>query len=337
MLATGASPRGADCESMVKWSKEGFAILGQFEGNSTFTLEMKYKNGEARQIRENGHTPVRLKDLVGRVPLVSFLPEDLMLLKGEPELRRRAMNLVLLQVDAAYAEALRVYQETLKARNATLKQIADNRAPRETLDAWDGALIKTGLLICQRRDLFVREFSPFFERVDDRVSGQKNEITLEYHPSIQGPWDEEGAARWKNKLLEMRPQELALGMTLAGPQRDDVAFLLKGRPARTAASEGQMRTAAIAFKLAEIPYIEERRNEKPICLLDDVFSELDAQRARHLLNELSQTGQCFVTLTGLESWPSKEQLPVSIFTIDDQGVRHGKYATNESAAEVHSF
>jgi DNA replication and repair protein RecF len=266
-----------------------------------------------------------------------------MLLKGEPELRRRAMNSVLWQVDGAYAEALRVYQETLKARNAALKRINEGRASVETLSAWDGALVKAGLLICARRAAFVREFTPYFSRVDDRVSGGQNEITIEYHPSIPGPWDENGAERWRAKLVEMRPQEIALGMTLTGPQRDDLAFLMPdrlggpGRPARTAASEGQMRTAAIAFKLAEIPYIEERRHEKPICLLDDVFSELDHDRARHLLNELSQTGQCFVTLTGLESWPSKENPPVSIFTIDEKGVRHGKYATHESQSEALRF
>lgn len=328
ILATGASPRGADCESMVEWNKDGFAVLGAFEGPSTverFTLEMKYKNGLSRVIRENGHTPVRLKDLVGRVPLVSFLPEDLTLLKGEPEQRRRALNLVLLQVDVTYADALRTYQEALKSRNAALRQIADGQIGVDTLDAWDGAIIKAGLVICEKRNQFIADFFPFFERVEDRVSGRSGEMTIEYRPSIQGPWDADGAERWKRKLRESRPQEIAVGMTLTGPQRDDIAFLMNGRPARSCASEGQMRTAAIAFKLAEIPYIEERRGQKPICLLDDVFSELDADRARHLLNELSQTGQCFVTLTGLESWPKENNLPVSIFTIDGNGVRLGKY------------
>jgi DNA replication and repair protein RecF len=335
ILATGASPRGADCESMVEWNKDGFAVLGAFEGTSgseQFTLEMKYKNGLSRVIRENGHTPVRLKDLVGRVPLVSFLPEDLTLLKGEPELRRRALNLVLLQVDAGYAEALRIYQDALKSRNAALRQIAEGMINTDTLDAWDSAIIKAGLVICAKRNQFVNDFSPLFSRVEDRVSGAADEMTIEYRPSIAGPWNEEGAERWRQKLRNSRPQEIAVGMTLTGPQRDDVAFLMTGRPARSCASEGQMRTAAIAFKLAEIPYIEERRNQKPICLLDDVFSELDADRARHLLNELSRTGQCFVTLTGLESWPKENNLPVSIFTIDGNGVRLGKYE-NETLSE----
>lgn len=328
ILATGASPRGADCESMVEWNKDGFAVLGVFESNTgadRFTLEMKYKNGLSRVIRENGHTPVRLKDLVGRVPLTSFLPEDLTLLKGEPELRRRALNLVLLQVDAGYAEALRVYQDALKARNAALRQISEGQIGSETLDAWDEGIIKAGLVICEKRNQFIQDFSPFFERVESRVSGGHDEMTIEYRPSIVGPWDASGAERWRRKLRESRPQEIAVGMTLAGPQRDDVAFLMKGRPARSCASEGQMRTAAIAFKLAEIPYIEERRGQKPICLLDDVFSELDADRARHLLDELSRTGQCFVTLTGLESWPKDRQMPVSIFTFDSDGVKLARH------------
>ncbi len=189
----------------------------------------------------------------------------------------------------------------------------------------DEAIIKAGLVICKKRSQFVTDFSPLFSRVEDRVSSGKDQMTLEYRPSIQGPWDEQAAERWKQKLRQSRPQELAIGMTLTGPQRDDVAFLMNNRPARSCASEGQMRTAAVAFKLAEIPYIEERRGQKPICLLDDVFSELDAERAKHLLDELAETGQCFVTLTGLESWPQEKARPASIFTIDAQGVRLGKY------------
>ena len=105
------------------------------------------------------------------------------------------------------------------------------------------------------------------------------------------------------------------------PPRDDVLFLLNDRPARHFASEGQKRTISVAFKLAEIPYVQEKLGQKPICLLDDVLSELDAQRAEQLLHELSRTGQCFVTMTGLESWPKRCDLPASVYRVDASGVR----------------
>ena len=103
VLATGFSPRGAEPENMVEWNQDGFAVKGEFfyekEGFDPITLEMKYRVGAMRTIRQNGQIAVKLRDLIGRVPLVSFVPEDLSLVKGEPDLRRKAINMILCQVD----------------------------------------------------------------------------------------------------------------------------------------------------------------------------------------------------------------------------------------------
>jgi len=117
VLATGLSPRGAEAETMVPWNEEGFGIKGRFAyedpGLDPITLEMKYRSGSRRVIKQNDKIEIRLKDLLGRVPLVSFVPEDLALVKGEPELRRRAVDMVLVQVDAHYADALRLLSASL--------------------------------------------------------------------------------------------------------------------------------------------------------------------------------------------------------------------------------
>ncbi len=329
VLATGVSPRGAEPETMVQWEAGGFAIAGDFASaalgdgpvQEPIRLEMKYRSGASRVIRENGVTAVRLRDLVGRVPLVSFVPEDLSMVKGEPELRRRALNLVLLQADRLYAETLRQYQDVVKARNAALRQLEEGSLPSGALRPWDEALIELGLQICRSRAEFVQEFSPEVSRVHERVTGGKETSRLEYRPSFGGPWDAQAPGRWHEILARTRPQELAIGSTLTGPHRDDMIFILNDRPARVHASEGQKRTCAVAFKLAELPYIQRKLGQKPICLLDDVLSELDAERAHHLLHELSRTGQCFVTMTGLESWPREFELPASIFRVNENSVR----------------
>jgi DNA replication and repair protein RecF len=337
MLATGASPRGAENESMVAWGKDGFAILGTFvfeDGRDPVTLEMRYKNGEARTVRENGQVPVRLKNLIGRVPMVSFVPEDLALVKGEPDLRRRAVNMVLLQVDPEYADALKKYAETLKSRNAALKQIFEGRLSPQDLDPWDAGLISSGLVLIRKRQQFVDEFSERLALVAERVSGARDVVALEYKPSIDGQGDD-AAQRWQEKLRTIRSHEIGAGLTLSGPQRDDFLFLLDGRPAKSYASEGQMRTSAVAFKLAEIPYIQEKRGQKPICLLDDVLSELDHDRARHLLDELTRTGQCFVTLTGLEAWPKEAHLPVTVYRVDYTGINKDSGLSREVSTEMY--
>lgn len=325
VLATGVSPRGAEPENMVEWGHDSFFIKGDFSyedsGFDPISLEMKYRLGASRVIRLNGSIAIRLKDLMGRVPLVSFVPEDLSLVKGEPELRRRAINMILAQVDPAYAETLRRYNEAVRSRNAALRQLAEGQINEDALEPWNQAVIENGPLICRKRAEFLEDFSIRVSSVQERVSGGREQIVLEYKPSFAGPWDDSTPDRWREEMRRTFTQDLALGATFVGPHRDDVAFLLNGRLAKSFGSEGQKRTSAVAFKLAEIPYVQEKLGQKPICLLDDVLSELDAQRAEHLLHELSKTGQCFVTLTGLEAWPRSCDLPASIFRVDASGVR----------------
>jgi DNA replication and repair protein RecF len=325
VLATGLSPRGAETESMVPWGEEGFALKGRFAHEDStldpITLEMKYRSGSRRMIRQNEKIEVRLKDLLGRVPLVSFVPEDLSMVKGEPEVRRRALDMVLVQTDPAYAEALRRYKDALKSRNAALRQLADGRIDHDAVLPWDEAIIDAGLVVCRKRAAFIADFSERVSSIQRRVSNGRETAGIEYKPSVEGPWDEGGAIAWREKLARAQALELATGATSVGPHRDDLLFTLNGRPARHYASEGQKRTCAVSFKLAEIPYVEGRLGQKPICLLDDVLSELDGERAELLLRELSQTGQCFVTMTGLESWPRRCDLPASVFRVDAAGIR----------------
>jgi DNA replication and repair protein RecF len=332
VLATGVSPRGADTETMVSWGTDGFFIKGEFEGDHSdqepITLEMKYRVGATRVIRQNESTALKLRDLIGRVPLVSFVPEDLSLVKGEPELRRRAVNMILAQSNPRYAEALRRYQDAVKARNAALRQCSEGRLQTADLDPWNRTVIDIGLTLCRERAKFVADFSERVNAVQGRISADKENVRIDYAPSFPGPWGEDAAERWLKAFGRVEAQELAIGSTVIGPHRDDFHFLLNERPARHFGSEGQKRTVAVSFKLAEIPYIEEKLGQRPICLLDDVLSELDAHRAAHLLDELSRTGQCFVTLTGLESWPRGRELPATVFCVDADGVRHSREGGN---------
>lgn len=343
MLATGISPRGAETENLVEWGQDGFAIKGDFAyetpGFDPITLEMKYRIGSTRQVRQNERIAVKLRELIGRVPLVSFVPEDLSLVKGEPDLRRRAVNMILSQVDPQYAEALRRYAEAVKSRNAAMRQLADGAIEQEAIEPWNSAVIEHGIYLCRKRNEFLDDFSKRVAPVQQRISDGRETIKLEYKPSFGGPWDGTAATRWRNEMARLEAAEAASGTTLIGPHRDDFIFLMNGRPARAYASEGQKRTAAVAFKLAEIPYIQEKLRQKPICLLDDVLSELDADRAAHLLDELSRTGQCFVTMTGLESWPRGRELPAAVFRVDASGVRLDNDVIPAKAGErdLHNF
>jgi DNA replication and repair protein RecF len=343
VLATGLSPRGADTETMVSWGTDGFFIKADFENENLaqepITLEMKYRVGSTRVIRQNENTPVKLRDLIGRVPLVSFVPEDLSLVKGEPDLRRRAVNMILAQINPRYAEALRRYQDATKARNAALRQCADGQLQTSDLDPWNRTVAEIGLFLCRERSKFINDFSERVNAVQARISADKEQVRIDYAPSFPGPWGEDATERWLAAFKRVEAQELAVGSTVIGPHRDDFHFLLNDRPARHFGSEGQKRTIAVSFKLAEIPFIEEKLGQRPICLLDDVLSELDANRAAHLLDELSKTGQCFVTMTGLESWPQGRELPATVFRVDAAGVHvsHSREGGNPDAEKNDGF
>lgn len=320
VLTTGVSPRGADTEALVQWGTNGFYIGGRFAFDSPdiepVKLDMKYQTGSTRVVRKNGSTAVRIRDLIGLVPIVTFVPEDLSLVKGEPGLRRRAINMILMQVDGAYAREQKAYNDAVKERNAALRQVADGSLAEDALAAWDRAVASAGLSICRKRAAFIEEFSLRAAGIHHRVSGLKERLELRYKPSFDAFSSDDAEERWIGIFESDRRREIALGMTMTGPHRDDLSFLLDGRPARSFASEGQKRTGAVSFKLAEIPYIQEKKSQKPLCLLDDVLSELDAERASHLLDELSRTSQCLVTMTGLESWPRDRTLPASVFRVD---------------------
>lgn len=322
VLTTGLSPRSAHPDSMVEWNKDGFFISGTFaresETDQALKLEMKFLNGQ-RQIRRGDQTLVRLKDLIGMVPLVSFVPEDLAIVKGEPDVRRRSLNLVLMQIDPLYTENLRRYNEALKSRNAAIKQLNEGRLEEDALDPWDEEVLKYGMSLCKTRSEFLGEFSKIFSQIQERVSDGQDRANLTYKPSWVEPWTTGELNRLKNDFRLHRQKDIVIGTTMTGPHRDDMIFFLNGKPMRHFGSEGQMRTSAVAFKLAELEIIRRKKGEDPICLLDDVLSELDERRAHHLLEELVITGQCFVTMTGLESWPRANRPPAVIFQVFPNG------------------
>jgi len=339
VLTTGFSPRGASPDHLIEWGENGFYISGVFgrdeEKASELTLEMKFVDGQ-RQIKQGGQTSVRLRNLIGMVPLVSFFPEDLSIVKGDPDGRRRALNLVLMQIDPLYAENLRRFTETLRSRNAALKQLAEGRISEDALDPWDEELLKYGLPICEKRNQFLKEFTGIFSQIQSGISNGSDSSRLEYKPSLPGPWDGGNHDRLLRHLRLTRQKDVIIGTTMAGPHRDDISFFLNDKSARIFGSEGQMRTCAVAFKLGEVEIIRRMKGTEPICLLDDVLSELDEGRARRLLEELTKTGQCFVTMTGLESWPQDNRPKAAIFCVSSEGkVEPAKY--NKSVKFVAPF
>ena len=221
-----------------------------------------------------------------------FSPDDLVLVKGSPGERRRYLDDALVALhpknDALRAELDRV----LRQRNTLLRQLGGrlsaDAAP--TLDVWDAKLVEAGEALAAARQELVVRLQPVLIRTYTDVAGADVSVRARY----EAPWRTTGLAA---ALIEARADELRRGISLVGPQRDDLVLQLEGRAARTHASQGEQRALALALRLASHHVVTEAVGEPPVLLLDDVFSELDPQRSAALVAHLP-AGQAVLTTAG---------------------------------------
>jgi DNA replication and repair protein RecF len=310
LAARGESHRGADGKQLFPFDKTELAVVANFDGEEPLLVDVRQQRGRPRQVRLNNALVKRRAEWTGRVPLVSFCPEDLALVKGDPAVRRRALNEVLGQTEPSYAEALVRYQKILEERNACLKAVAEGRTSRAALEPWDLSLLKEGAALTLARATFILRFTGAVNDRHGSLTSHQETVALAYKPSFLIPmgWDvssssaAEVVAANRRRLQDLRDGETALGSTLIGPHRDDVEFFLDTRPAKGVASQGQQRTLTLAWKLAERDHLHKSTGRQSICLLDDLLSELDPARRAAVVSLLAEGGQTLVAATSLADW-----------------------------------
>lgn len=329
MLATTRSPRSSAEREVVNWSSGadlGFPPFARLRGvvetqRRRVEIEIGLEADPARpalvrkQIKLNGRA-VRAMDAVGSLKAVLFSPEDVALVTGSPAGRRRYLDLTISQLDGAYLRALSRYGRVLAQRNGLLKSLARDRVPArsaaaaEQLGFWDGELIMVGAAIIARRHAVVRRLATLAAASFRRLSPDST-LQLSYVPTfpldalatdalVASPDGEQAVVvrEFEARLDEARPEELRRGMTLVGPHRDDLGFVVSGVELGPFGSRGQQRLAVVALKLAETVAMNEVAGEPPVLLLDDVLSELDTSHRSLLTETASEVGaQLIVTAT----------------------------------------
>ena len=302
MLALSSSPRARREHELVGPVGPGSRIEAQVETDGAvreLSLALDVEGPRTRRTIEVDGARRRAFDLPGHFRVVLFWPDDLGLVKGGPDLRRRFLNQMLVQVQPGYARALAGLRRILEQRNSLLKRIASGEAGpagEDMLEAWNQELVQVGTQIVSTRARAVSELEPEAARCHAQIAaGERLEIGYEGPP--------ENLAEAVNNSLG---EDLRRGSTTVGPHRDDLRILLDGQEARSFASQGQQRTAVVSLKLAEAALIENRAGERPVLLLDDVLSELDGERRAALLDEVSAGGQ--VILTSVEAGPFPPEL-----------------------------
>ena len=250
----------------------------------------------AKAVKVDGVKIGRTSELLNRLYIVVFSPEDLKIVKDEPERRRRFIDRELCQIKPGYVSDLNAYRRILKQRNACLKEEFPDPA---ILDIWDIEMVRVGARLVRERRSFIEKINIISADIHSRISGGKEHLALRYETQLDSGRQEKSEEEYFREILEEdRERDILYRTTRRGPHHDDISISAEGVDLRKFGSQGQQRTAALSMKLSEIRLIEEETGERPILLLDDVLSELDNERQKYLINSLGNN-QMFITTTDL--------------------------------------
>ncbi|GAB6137138.1 DNA replication/repair protein RecF [Halanaerobaculum tunisiense] len=303
LLGTGSSHRTNVTSELTNWHQDRFYVKGEvIRKNQDYQLAVNLE-GRQKEVKVNSNKLDRISDLIGYLNVVIFSPEDLELVKGSPSLRRKFINLELSQVSSYYNHLLTDYRQVLKQRNNLLKEIRDNDAPQDMLPVWNQQLVDLGAKIISRRLQALNKLIPLARLKQRKLTNGLESLELKYDTKLDLDHDSsvEEIKHHFNSYLDQRiDQEINRGVTTVGPHRDDISLLVNDIDIRKFGSQGQQRTTALALKLSELEFMKSETGEYPILLLDDVFSELDANRSNQLLQTVKNKIQTFITSTNQE-------------------------------------
>ncbi|MBI5324032.1 MAG: DNA replication and repair protein RecF [Ignavibacteriae bacterium] len=282
--------------------------------SSRSDLDVPYKvniklNGNSRKLISSTHGDNLLpKEIIGELPVVILSPDYKTITSGSPADRREFIDKILAQSSKVYIEDIIRYKKALKQRNnLLLKAKSERNFNKHILEPWTEILIDTGASIIKKRKEFESDFLPGFQNIYRDVSNGKEIVSFNYMPSGAGKIEnstskEEIKNALKEKFASSENEELRRGTTLYGPQKDELKITINDGIAREFASQGQHKSLLISMKFSEFFYLKEKKRETPVVLLDDIFSELDIERAEKVLELVTNnSAQSLITVTDGET------------------------------------
>lgn len=311
--ATGRSHRTTVNKELIAFNKEFAHITTNVKNYSLHTVDIHIvKNGKTGA-RLNKVILPRLGDLFGILHVVLFAPEDLSLIQEGPYRRRRFLDLEICQLSPVYYEDLQNYYKVLRQRNTLLKRIQQQYSfpistnNKKALELWDEQLIHYGQRIMTKRKEFIEKLTAYAKPIHKNIA--KEDFDMVYEPSVS-------EVDFSKKIRESYEKDIRNGATSYGIHRDDFSFYMNHEEAKQYASQGQIRTAVLTIKLAELELIKETKRKNPVLLLDDVFSELDEKRQKALLDHAHQV-QTIMTCTGVESIIQQAKHKATFFQVKE--------------------
>lgn len=295
----------------INHDEESFMIKGMVDKNDeTDTLMCTVSRATKKVFKKNKKEYQRLSDHIGLYPSVMISPTDEDLIKEGSEIRRKFINGIIAQYDKSYLNDMVQYKRALNQRNRLLKHFqVERKFDFTSLEIYDYKLIELNERIYEKRNKFISEFSPWFQNLHEQISGNKEQVSLEYKTSCNADLTQQ----FKDSL----EKDKFSARTNVGVHKDDLEFTIETYPIKKFGSQGQQKTFLIALKLAQSLFMEEATGLKPFLLLDDIFDKLDEQRVGNLMKLVSENkfGQIFITDTDDNRVPELfKELPITMNT-----------------------
>ena len=290
LCGLGKSFRAKKDFEMIKLNEENAVVEIEFEKtdrNGKIKIQLENK----KKIYLNEIKIKKLSELLGNLNIVIFTPDDINILKGEPQNRRRFLDIMISQLRPNYIHILNLYLKTMEQRNKYLKQIREEQKQEELLEIWDEKLADYAIKIYEYRKEFINKIIKKIEKIHNAITNKKEKIELKYITECD---DKE---KYLKLLKERRKLDIIKGFTTKGIHRDDFMIYINDKEINIYGSQGQNRTAMLTLKLAELQVIYDDVGEYPILLLDDFMSELDKTRRKNFLENIRDTQ---VIITGTE-------------------------------------
>ena len=285
-LFTGAkSFRGSKDREFIKFNKESCILESKFQSEG-IEKEAKIKIADKKELYINGKKIKKSSDFAGNINAIVFSPIDLRLVTDGPSVRRRFLDIAIGQLYPSYIEILKNYLRAISQRNNIIKELKYDSTVSVMLDVFESEIVANGIRIIELRKRYIEKLKEFLPLIYNGISSGKEKLETEY--IHQNP------DNLKEKLIVSRQEDMFSAVTSVGPHRDDIIFNINGNNARNFASQGQKRSIALSLKLAEAEVIRKKVGECPLCLMDDVMSELDPNRQNFILNHVKEM-QVFLT------------------------------------------
>jgi DNA replication and repair protein RecF len=296
LFSLGRSFRTRNLEEGIRFGEDYLfcRLSGRADSGVDFRLEIGLERAGRMRVGINGKRAEGISELLGMIPSAIFVAEDVLIAAGPPAARRGYVDYTAAQVSPLFLKELREYRGILRQRNAVLERSAREGTPPAGIGPWDDALAAKGALIARVRTETLREIEARASALLAEITGTPGGFAMEYLCSFD-PSGIGSAEALRRALERVREAETRRGYTLAGTQYDDVRILLDGTELRRYGSQGRKRLVSLVLKLAQAVTILDKRGEKPVVVLDDIFSELDRETADRVRAHLTDSYQSFIT------------------------------------------